>query len=262
MTYEKAVTSTQYYDEIARRLIENGLYSDSLTPAEMADAVEKIAMQKYSDGLADGEYAGKSFAQDEFWDSYQDNGKREFCQGMFSGKGWTAETLKPQHNMSPSNAMQMFWASEVADVSEILKKIDFSNCGNMNSTFGYTNIEHIGCVRSARTVYGFDFISTFSNSKKLHTIDCFGVTEILTFTNTFLNCEALANIIIEGTIGNNISFAQSPLLTHDSLMSIIDALKDLTGTGITRTLTLHPTAKARLSEEDIAIGTQKGWTIA
>jgi hypothetical protein len=45
-------------------------------------------------------------------------------------------------------------------------------------------------------------------------------------------------------------------------MSIINALKDYSGTSETRTLTLHAWAKARLSESDIATATQKGWTIS
>jgi hypothetical protein len=45
-------------------------------------------------------------------------------------------------------------------------------------------------------------------------------------------------------------------------MSIINALKDYSGSGTTYKLTLHAIAKTRLSEADIAIATQKGWTIA
>ena len=82
------------------------------------------------------------------------------------------------------------------------------------------------------------------------------------FSYTFDGNKNLTNITIEGKVGQNISFDGSPLLSYESLMSIINALKDYSGTTTTRTLTLHATAKARLSESDIAIATQKGWTIA
>jgi hypothetical protein len=81
-------------------------------------------------------------------------------------------------------------------------------------------------------------------------------------TGMFYRCDSLTNII--GTITgikNNLYIGQSPNLTHDSLLVIIDGLADLTGkTG--KTLELHATAKALLTADDIAIATAKNWTIS
>ena len=81
-------------------------------------------------------------------------------------------------------------------------------------------------------------------------------------TSMFYRCDSLTNII--GTITgikNNLYMGQSPNLTHDSLLVIINGLADLTGkTG--KTLELHATAKALLTADDIAIATAKNWTIS
>ena len=81
-------------------------------------------------------------------------------------------------------------------------------------------------------------------------------------TNAFNNCPNLKNIIIEGVIGDTISFGNSLLLTHDSLMSIISALKDFSGTSTTMTCTLGTTNLAKLTDAEKAIATEKGWSLA
>lgn len=61
------------------------------------------------------------------------------------------------------------------------------------------------------------------------------------YKSPFGECRQLRNITIEGVIGNNFSMAYSPLLTGESLISIITALYDFSDTSdeYTRTLTLH-----------------------
>ena len=59
-------------------------------------------------------------------------------------------------------------------------------------------------------------------------------------------------------------------LTHDSLMNVINGLYDLNltynvaggGTLYTQTLNLGATNKAKLTAEEIAIATNKGWNVA
>ena len=83
------------------------------------------------------------------------------------------------------------------------------------------------------------------------------------FANTsFSNNYVLEDIEIEGTIGINIWFQSCSKLTVDSMNNIISCLKDYSETTTTHTLTLHADAKARLSESEIAVATQKGWSVA
>lgn len=55
----------------------------------------------------------------------------------------------------------------------------------------------------------------------------------------------------------NISY--HPYLGRDSLLATIDALEPTT---VARTLTLGGTLKSKLTDEELAVATQKGWTIA
>ena len=84
-----------------------------------------------------------------------------------------------------------------------------------------------------------------------------------TANSMFYSCSKLEEVYFEGEIGLSLSFAQSPLLTHDCLTRIITGLKDFSGTTTTRTLTLHTDSKAKLSDAEKAIATdKKGWTLA
>jgi hypothetical protein len=59
-------------------------------------------------------------------------------------------------------------------------------------------------------------------------------------------------------INANLSVSACTLLTHDSLMSIINNLMTVTST---KTLTLGATNLAKLTADEVAIATNKGWTV-
>ena len=218
--------------------------------------------------------AGKKSQYDEFWDCLQFSGNRRDYVGTFSGRGWNEENFKPKYDIKPIKASYMFlndyeWGSSnyngIKDLPACLERagvtLDFSRCTSLTGVWSFSCVEHIGVVdtRKAR------LDQTFYYSGNLHTIDEIILLEdgSQTFTNApFGGCTALANVTFTGCIGQNISFSGSPALTFDSLMNIINALKDYSGTSTTKTLTLHADAKAKLSDSDKAIATQKGWTIA
>lgn len=59
-----------------------------------------------------------------------------------------------------------------------------------------------------------------------------------------------------------LNLSDSPLLTHDSLMNVINNLYDIKSIGVkTQTLQLGNTNKAKLTAEEIAIATNKGWDV-
>ena len=69
---------------------------------------------------------------------------------------------------------------------------------------------------------------------------------------------------VENIFGNrnNAYGSRKHLLSRDSLLSIINILKDYSDTGTSQTLTIGETALARLTDDDISIATNKGWTLA
>jgi len=74
----------------------------------------------------------------------------------------------------------------------------------------------------------------------------------------------LTNLGIDGEISYNWQFTRSTILTHDSLMNVINALADYSQdtSGTAHTLTLGATNLAKLTNAEKAIATQKGWTLA
>lgn len=75
-------------------------------------------------------------------------------------------------------------------------------------------------------------------------------------------CSSLENVVLEsGFNASGLDVSASSLFSVDTLVSMLNALADLTGQQA-KTLTLGSTNLAKLSNEQIAIATQKNWTLA
>ena len=223
--------------------------------------------------------AGQQSEYDRFWDNYQQNGKRASYLGAFSGSGWNTALFKPKYDIVPTSAIDnMFYAfggklnddgtKSPLDLVEYLDELgitlDFSKCTQTGYVFSYANISRVGKL---------DFKSIPKSSSTLNTlcVECTKLVTVeelvlydktLTYTNMFQNCTALTNLTISGVIANNFKLSWCTKLTHDSLMSVINHLKDFTGTSTTKTLTLGTTNLDKLTDEEKAIATDKGWTLA
>ena len=139
---------------------------------------------------------------------------------------------------------------------------------SMGTTFRDSKVEVItlDAIKYTGNLY-YTFRSANSTAAQLHTIHANGAdfSDATLQSNTFANCYKLATI--DGTIKGlkqNVTMSQSSRLTRASLLVIIDGLYDFIGAGSStrRTLTLHATAKARLTADDIALAEAKGWTVA
>jgi hypothetical protein len=165
--------------------------------------------------------------------------------------------------------------------------LDTQYATSLPQTFSYCFVTRLPKISALNVSDLID--RTFNGASQLVTIDEFELKEngLQTFNKVFDNCTALQNITITGTIGNNISFANSSQLTKDSIWGkvatteqiankknlvelngayyyggIFGALKDYSGSGTPYTLTLGTTNLAKLSNEEKAIATRKGWTLA
>ena len=211
--------------------------------------------------------AGKKAEYDAFWDSVQENGNRKNYDFGFAGEAWSADNFKPKHPIQPTSCQNMFayWGTYSGRRGTVDLRgfsIDFSKSTLVaNCFYGNFFVVAMGEINTTSVIHLQNFFSTCPN---LHTIEKLIVKESgeTTYYNTFYYCINLKNITFEGVIGNDISFQDSPLLTHDSLMSIINHLKDFSGTTTTRALSLGTTNLAKLTDAEKAIATQKGWTLS
>ena len=115
----------------------------------------------------------------------------------------------------------------------------------------------------------------FFKCTSLTTVPMLDASKIINVYNMFNNCSSLVTLgglknlgmsyptnWIENVSEATLNLSDSPLLTHDSLMNVINNLYDIKSKGVkTQTLQLGNTNKAKLTTEEIAIATNKGWDV-
>lgn len=181
--------------------------------------------------------AGKKAQYDEFWDDYQKNGAKTNYTRAFEGALWTDKTFNPKYDIIASAFQACFHSN--ANITRIPVLVDISEASIVSQGFyGCSSLEELSLKISKNT--------PFAGSE-------------------FQACTELTNLNIEGELGvNKFDVHWSTKLTHDSLMLIVNALKDYSAdtSGTTYTITLGPTNLAKLTDEEKAIATQKGWSLA
>lgn len=237
----------------------------------IADNVPKVYQAGYDDGAAaggggggggydEGYEAGKQAEYDAFWDAYQQNGNRTNYSMAFGGVGWTDETFKPKYPIAPvgeAGTESTFWTSEITNIPDGL--LDFSQVTYCYMTFRQSKlITSPPLDLSNCTEGGVHWL--FAQCLNLKEIKTLTVSEGVTYTNFVLQCAALEKITFAGTIGQSLSFVDSPLLTNESVQSIIDHLADLTG-ATAQTLTFHATVGGKLTQAQKDAISAKNWTL-
>ena len=239
----KVSTDSKYYDDIATLLTNApGGISDPIKPSEMYEEINKTMFNTYNtghdNGLIEGEAMGRQAQYDEFWDTYQKNPNQTIpppktnYKYMFGGAGWNSKTFNPKYDMIGSSFERTFHSSSI---EEINVAVDMS--GIASST---------GCNQ------------TFYGATALKKISRF-VPPPFAMSNAFTNCSSLEEITIVGNITKDFNISDSSKLNSESLTSIVDHLAEVTDK---TTLTLHATAKGRLTDAQIVTIDEKGWTLA
>ena len=136
--------------------------------------------------------------------------------------------------------------------------IDTSSVTNMNSMFNacylLTTIPQLDTSRVTR------MISMFSYCESLTTIPLIDTSSVTSMGSMLYRCYKLTDL--GGFIGLkcDLDLYDSPLITHESLLNVINKAADVTASPAT--LTLGSTNLAKLTDEEKAIATNKGWTLA
>lgn len=199
---------------------------------------------------------GSQTEYDRFWNEYQDNGYRTNYSNSFFGANWNDRTYKPKYKVvATGDATQMYRNSYISR----LTNVDTSGAANVYYLiWNATRLEYIDKLdfSSATNTNG-----AIAHCGMLHTIGELVSSENTVWHNqTFTTLAKLENLTLKGVIATNFTCTIATL-THDSLMSIINCLKDY-GTTATHTCTLGTTNLAKLTDSEKAIATQKGWTLA
>lgn len=151
---------------------------------------------------------------------------------------------------------------------EIVKGLDTSSCVNFTSAFENSNTKQL-CKLSLASLTSHSNVFVHMLNESLNVFGGFIDTEQITnwgrsSTNPFYYATNIETIEEMGVInGTNFSVSNCEKLTTDSLMVIINALFDYVGNGetTTKTCTIGEVNLAKLTEEQIAVATSKGWIL-
>lgn len=161
--------------------------------------------------------------------------------------------------------------------------IDTSNVTNMvNMYYRCTNLRYAPLLDTSNVVYMQNMYYSCSNIKiipqhntsnvtnvaqmfqaaSIVTIPLLDFSNVINASNFLTNCGYVKNLGGFKNIKISFNLSSCTLLTHDSLMNVINNLYDLTANGLNgQTLTIGSTNMAKLTADEIAIATNKGWTI-
>ena len=217
--------------------------------------------------------AGQQAEYDRFWDKFLQNGTRTDYRyteaGVFHGAVWGFENFFPKYDITPvGDASYLFYQWKESGDGDLAKR--FRDCGSSLDTSGTTKLSQAFYQSHIKTIPTIDATSITDSVNGIfeywevgESIEKIIVTETTPVTRWFVRCWELQNLEIEGTIGESgLNISWSTKLSHDSLMSIINALKDYSSTTSTWTATLGTENLAKLTDAEKAIATQKGWTLA
>ena len=160
----------------------------------------------------------------------------------------------PYFTMNPKAGIgaRMYWYSEITK----LPKLDYSHLTNLEDFCGYCNSLREVIVDTLKPIYCSNMFKECISLVKVYTLNL-DIASSKYQGNIFYNCKALVEVrFVANTIHWSISFAQSPLLSAESVQSIIDGLATVT---TAQTITFHK--DIALSDEQKQTINEKGWTL-
>lgn len=198
-------------------------------------------------------------------------------------------TKVPKLTISPTSTAQMYYGcsqikevdlsgwntSNTTDMSETfyscrglteidVTNLDTSNCSEMYGLFaGCHELKKIIGIEQLDTSKNINFTNMFSNCQKLTKlpeIDCSSNTTQTSSSNSPINnCYVLRDFGGLKGFNKRLYCNSAYSLSYESLLNIINGLAD----GVSgQTLYLHQDCVNQLSDDDIAVATNKGWSIS
>ena len=108
------------------------------------------------------------------------------------------------------------------------------------------------------TAKGTNFDYTWGYCTSLTSFPQLDLSSGTNFSDAWRSCSNLTNLGGFGAISADFSLSDSPKLTVESIMNVINQAATVTG----KTMTLGSTNLAKLTDEQKAVATNKGWTLA
>lgn len=206
-----------------------------------------------------------------FWDMASKGGSRTDWLYLFAHSKLRREFFEYPITIKGKNMYCLMYISDNGDLIDLVDceknygfKIDFSEATNTAYAFQHARVSRIGVVDLRKTNNAYFMFACGNYTDWLTSIEKIISHENLDFSNAFNYRSALTHVIFEGIIGKNgLNLSQSPNLDHESLLSVVNCLKDYSAdtSETVWKVTLGATNLAKLTAEEKAIATGKGWTL-
>lgn len=213
-------------------------------------------------------------------------------QGTMSG-AWDSSQIRECYRMFYNNKEMIecpyFDTSNVTNMNTM-----FYGCSNLktvpqfdtrnvtNMSYMFCNCSNLETVPELNTTNVTNMSSMFSGSGNLKVLPKFEAGKVTSIDTMSYNCTKLTEFGGLSNIGKaytqktsnytsyTVNLSRNENLTHDSLMNVINNLYDLNltydvangGTLYTQSLNLGWTNRNKLTAEEIAIATNKGWNVS
>lgn len=146
----------------------------------------------------------------------------------------------------------------LADISP-LANWDTSKVTDMDYMFtNCTSLADISSLTNWDTSNVTSMYCMFYDCRSLKSVPLLDTSKVTDMGYMFTNCRSLENLGGFTGMKASLDLRYSHLLTHESLMNVINNLATVS---VTKTLRLHSDSIAKLSDAEIAIATNKGWVI-
>lgn len=217
----------------------------------------KVYEAGYEAGKSEG--GNDSGYYDAFWDSFQVNGERTNYKNAFCNWKKAHNYWKPKYDINPIEVAYMFDGFESdLGLPELCEKsgisINWSNVPNFSSLFVNAYIPDVGVIDTTHVTRTNGMCSNAKIGKIHLKLKEDGSQ---THMSTFMLCELLTEITIEGVIGKDFDVSACTNLSTESLINIIEHL----GGSESATLTLP--VKFKTDEyTDIIASKPSNWTIS
>ena len=221
-------------------------------------------------GRALGIEEGKKTEYDAFWDSFQRNGTNQDTRNMFSGFGWTKDTLKPKYSVVAKSTYMMFaYCGYNGDLADVFDKRGLTLKFELDP---YNYQQGMLFFNSNVTAVGEVDLSPLNDKAQISSM--FNTTKLTTIRKLIppqcpleKNCwgSGLINLGIGGDIVNTFDLTKCTKLSQDSIDSVMSWLSpDVSG----KTVTFSKTAavSAYGSEENAVVYLESakptGWNVS
>ena len=170
-----------------------------------------------------------------------------------------------------TDASYMFIGATVAEIP----KLNTPNLINANGMFrnckGFTTVPSFDTSKCTDLSFLFYGDEDLTSLPAFNADSCQNITVILYLCSNLVNFGGLINLgkAYDATKGEkysaytfDLTATYSSNLSHDSIMNIINGLYDLTSINVpVQSLKLNAGLRAKLTDEEVAIATNKGWVV-